>query len=421
MAYSFYVMAKDGRGLFPLLVSFALAGLISGCGPSSPPMMPTWTAREQSYTPETPSTNAYDYYAIAAKDAEEAAGEALLNRVYFDEKHRKELLEKIGKPVDDVVAATSKKCQFRYTSPPLFEAAPYQRGWLAIGRALKWKIEYACATGAYDQAITYSIAATKFGFDITGGGATDASLGFEIADDARRAIAPHLGKFGAGQLAVLADGLENALKNKPSLETTIENEHTRMLEGVQFVQDAYAKDNFDLLMDTMKESVRDGVQYLRDLKSQDAKKRPAYFEGFAREADEQTRYLKTIAQMPARTRATEPGPKLADVRPWKSFAKQLFSSVEPLLKISDDALARTRLEVLTCQILRQIKASGSAPKNLKDFPADLTMDPYTGQPFAYRVSGAIFDIYSVGEDGIDNLGDTDEGETYSSPDLKLER
>jgi hypothetical protein len=284
---------------------------------------------------------------------------------------------------------------------------------------LRWKIERACVTGAYDAAIEYAVAATKFGFDLTGGSATDASLGFEIADECRQAIAPFIPKFGAGQLEVLSDGLKNAMRGKPSLKQTIENEHLRMLEGVQYVQDAYANERFDDLMSKMQEDVRDGVAFLKELKLQDAKKRPAYFEGFAREADEQERWLLSIADLPALARKTEPPAKLAEYRPWKSFARQFFTAAEPLFEIQDNTIARTRLAILTCELLRQVKTSQSTPPDLSKFDKDLTLDPYTGRTFAYRSTGPIFEVYSLGEDGIDNAGDTDEN--FTSPDLTLER
>jgi hypothetical protein len=216
----------------------------------------------------------------------------------------------------------------------------------------------------------------------------------------------------------LAEGLTNAVQGKPSLKVTIEHEHTRMLQGVQYIQDAYANDRFDEILKNMKEDVRDGIAFLRDLKGQDAKKRPGYFEGFAKEAHEEARWLTSVADLPATQRKTEAPPNLAQVRPWKSFAKQLFSATEPLLKIQDSTMARTRLAILTCEILRQVKSAQTAPKDLSAFPKELTLDPYTGRNFAYRASGPIFDVYSLGLDGIDNAGDTDE--SFFAPDLRLE-
>lgn len=382
-------------------------------------MMPNWSVREQPYTPAEGSSNAYDAYALLARNVEENVPGPLLNRVYFDPKKRTELLGKVERHVSLLVSATRKKCEFRYYSVPMFSAPPYQRGWRVLGRALRWKIERACLTGAYDQAIEYAVAATKFGFDLTGGSATDASLGFEIADECRQAIAPFIPKFGAAQLEVLSDGLKNALRGKPSLKVTIEHEHLRMLEGVQYVQDAYSKERFADLMSNMGEDVRDGVAFLKEVKLQDAKKRPAYFEGFANEAEEQKRWLLAIADLPSVQRKTEPGPRLSEFRPWKSFSRQFFTAAEPLFEIQDNTVARTRLAILTCDLLKGVKTSQTTPPDLTKFDKDLTLDPYTGRTFAYRSTGPIFEVYSLGEDGIDNAGDTDEN--FTAPDLTLER
>lgn len=409
-------MAKDGLALVTVFV-FGI-GLIAGCSPGPSPVMPTWSGKDQPYTPQEGSSNAYDSYALIARNVEESIPAPLLNRVFFDPDHENEALAKVDKQLKMLVSATRKKCEFRYVSLPMFTAPSYQRGWRLLGRAMKWKIERACVVGSFDEAIDYEVAATKFGFDLTGGSATDASLGFEIADESRRAIAPFIAKFGAGQLGVLAEGLTNALEGKPSLKVTIEHEHTRMLQGVQYVQDAYANDRFDDLMKKMKEDVRDGVAFLRDLKGQDAKKRPAYFDSFAKEADEETRWLSSVADLPATQRNTEAPPRLAKDRPWKSFAKQFFTAAEPLLKIQDSTVARTRLAILSCSLLKMVKSEQGAPKDLSGFPANLTLDPYTGRSFAYRASGPIFDVYSLGADGIDNAGDTDEN--FTAPDLRLE-
>ncbi len=93
-------------------------------------------------------------------------------------------------------------------------------------------------------------------------------------------------------------------------------------------------------------------------------------------------------------------------------------AAEPLLKIQDSTVARTRLAILTCEILKDVKTNQAAPKDLSGFSKDLSLDPYTGRNFAYRSSGPIFEVYSLGADGIDNAGDTDE--SFFAPDLRLE-
>jgi hypothetical protein len=79
----------------------------------------------------------------------------MLNRVFFDPELERKALEKVERPLQSLISATRKKCEFRFAPVPVFTAPPYQRGWRLLGRALKWKIERACVTGAYDQAIDY--------------------------------------------------------------------------------------------------------------------------------------------------------------------------------------------------------------------------------------------------------------------------
>ncbi|HTQ09216.1 MAG TPA: hypothetical protein VMI31_04015 [Fimbriimonadaceae bacterium] len=399
-------------------VAFAALAGIHGCGPGAPPATSIWVAKDSDFTPEAGSSNAFDSYVLIAKNVETNVPTPLLRRVYFDPDHEKTVLGLLDQPLAQLVEATKKKCDFHYVPPPMFAAPPYQQGWRLLGRGLQWRIQKACAAGDYDTAIADDVAATKFGFDLTGGSALDASLGLNIADDARKAIAPFLAKMGAQQLEVLAAGLTDALDGKPPLTTTIDHEHERMLQGIQYIQDAYFQNRFDDLMKNMREDVRDGVTYLRDLKSRDASARPAYFAGFVAEADEEARWLTSIASMPEVARRNDPPPPLAKQRPWKSFAMELFTAAAPLLEIDDATIARTRLSILTCEILKSIKTSQIAPKDLSGFPKEITTDPYTGRSFAYRAASSIFDVYSLGADGIDNAGDTDE--TCSTPDLRLE-
>ena len=78
-----------------------------------------------------------------------------------------------------------------------------------------------------------------------------------------------------------------------------------------------------------------------------------------------------------------------------------------------------RLLIAEAWVLGQVKSTGAAPKDLSRLPQELTTDPYSGAPFPYAADGADYHLYSVGADLKDDGGDTDE--TYSQPDLKLEK
>ncbi|MEQ1935408.1 MAG: hypothetical protein ABL962_16235, partial [Fimbriimonadaceae bacterium] len=69
------------------------------------------------------------------------------------------------------------------------------------------------------------------------------------------------------------------------------------------------------------------------------------------------------------------------------------------------------------RLLRTAKLQQKLPRDISKF-GDCSVDPYTGQLFAYRCDGSEFKIYSAGLNGIDDGGRTDESAT--NPDLCLE-
>ncbi|MBI3721527.1 MAG: hypothetical protein HY248_03155, partial [Fimbriimonas ginsengisoli] len=141
-------------------------------------------------------------------------------------------------------------------------------------------------------------------------------------------------------------------------------------------------------------------------------------EGLAHEAETEASWLGTACLQPAIKR--EGGsPPVGGRQPWRKFAKQLFGTGRPLLAVNDATLARSRLLILTCRALAQVKRTGAAPRDLSEIPTRLRQDPYTGRPFAYRADGPDFVLYSVGADFKDDGGETDE--SFTAPDLALER
>lgn len=390
------------------------AVLLAGCSGSPPPSYPQWSKRAQTLRGVNPVSPAFAAFTHAGVEAE-TDGAKYVDRVVFTPDQRRALQSAILPAVNEVRRQTGKAVDFQFKPRDPFEPAPYQKGWRLIGRSLVWDIQ---ASGDnLDKAIVGTVQATSFGFGLTGGGATDASLGLTVADEARKAIVGRLDEMSAVQLDRLASSMEKVLSLKPTLQGTIENEHQQMLAAVQAVQDAYERDRYDDLKSKLGPDVRDAVQYLQDMHSDDARKRPSYFEKFAAEADAEADWLSKACLQPAVKRQPPEEPKTD--RPWRKFAKQFFSTCRPLLAMNDATLARTRLLILNCRILALIKRSGSAPAELGQFSARLRQDPYSGLPFVYRADGSDYYLYSVGADFKDDGGQTDE--TYTTPDLTLER
>lgn len=401
-----------------LILSCGIAVFLCGCNHAAPPEFPNWLSHVQPRTIMVDPNNAYLGYVAAADEAERTGGK-YLDKVSFTPGQKEMAMKLTEGALQKLVAASSKKCDFAFSPVGPFDAAPHQKGWRIIGRDLVWKIENAIFAEDYSQAVQYANVATKFGFDLTGGGATDASLGLAIVDEARKAVAPALSRMGAGQLGQLAEGTKRALETAPPMKVVIDNEKQNMLEAVQFVQDSYRSRNFDDIEKNLGSDIHNAVQYLKDIERKDSTKRPEYFQSLSSEAEGEISWMQSIADLPVAQRDKFPEPKYKGERPWRKFSRSFFYTLRPLILIHDEALARTRLLILEASVLQQVKAGQQAPKDLSAFPDPMRIDPYSGQPFVYRTDGNDYRVYSVGTDLRDDGGDTD-WDTFSTPDLRLE-
>lgn len=390
---------------------------VAGCSQPSTPAYTNWAPPSKAFAPSESSSNAFDGYVIAARKAEDATA-AINNRVFFTAGQQARVIKACAPALALVRRSAAKGCDFQFASQKPFELAPNHIGWRMIRNSLAWQIKNTVAKGDYDTAVSLTVLATKVGLDLSGGSAKDADLGLQMVDDARRELVPHLPDLSANQLSTLTAGLKKALSAQPDFSQIVDNERSNMMQAVQFVQDCYRADDYSPLKTKIGNEVRDAIDYLKQVKRDDIQKRPAYFEGFAAEAAAVCESTRKLAALPVMKREAEPGPKLATERPWRRFATQFFGALTPVMRKWDATLARTRLLILTSEIYRQIKVAKQAPKTLGGFSRELTIDPYTGQPFKYRANGAEFYLYSTGANFLDDQGVTDS--TFATPDLTLE-
>jgi hypothetical protein len=400
---------------FRTIVSAGLCLLLLGCSHGPPPEYPVWLARRLPSPPSPGSANGFDSYATAAIDVENGAGK-YLDRVFFTPKQREIVAALAAKGLALVEQGVHKRCDFQFEPAGPFEAPPYLRGWRLLGNALVWRIRDAVAVADYSKAIKTAITATKFGFDICGGGAAQLSLGLSIADGARKAISPAIGRMQTMQLAALAEGLENALHGKPPLAAAIRNEGLNMMAAVQYIQDAYRIGDYAELEKNLGFDTHSEIDYLKEL-PRDGAERVAYFRGFAADADDEVAWLTSQAaccaadRKPAKTKTPEK-------RPWWRFAHHFFFTMRPLITCDDMTVDRTSLLIIEATIQRIVRSGRPAPPSLGEFPTWLTTDRFSGKAFIYRSDGQDFDVYSVGQDLRDDDGETDE--SFTTPDLRSE-
>jgi len=72
---------------------------------------------------------------------------------------------------------------------------------------------------------------------------------------------------------------------------------------------------------------------------------------------------------------------------------------------------------MTARIYAYIAEHGESPKDLSAFATTALMDPYTGRNLNYEYQGRGFLLYSSGENGVHDQGETDADRT--TPDMFL--
>jgi hypothetical protein len=388
---------------------------LAGCAPPPPPPFQTWVELGTPYRPQVRSNNAFDGYALAAERAEQLCPESL-DRVFFTPGMESRILNRLGATLRALEEASQKSCQFEFRPIRPFEAPAFQRGWRLLGRALCWRIRDAIAIRNYDAAIRIAGVAMRFGFHLTGGGASDASLGFAIVNDARQTLCPALVDLSPDQLERLSSQTVRALRERPPLSRTLQHERLNMLAAVQYVQDAHRMGDYSELNQKLGPLAQPVIRQLQQLADKGADERIRYFRGFAAEADDEVAWVAKQAVRLAWQRSPAPEPE--GERPWRRLAQSFFGTASHLPALSDRCVAQTRLLALHAMAIAAIKRTGNAPSSITSLAEDLVRDPYSGRPFVYAADRSDFRLYSVGEDGQDNGGESDE--SHLRPDVTLE-
>jgi hypothetical protein len=412
--YALFIQVKK---LF-LLNTIILSVLLIGCNKNHSDYYPQWHNPKSQYNPTLNSSNAFDAYAIASSTAE-ARVTRHLNRVNFTPGIQKRILDQLSEPLQAIHLAYNHTCQFTVDSQAAFMAPRFQKGWRMLGLTLVWSMEQAIRSSDTDKLIRDFLVATKFGFDIAKGSASDVSLGLSIVDHARVTLLPCMHVFSPKQLHQLSSELTKILNEHVKIDSALYNEQDRMMAGVQFVQDCYKKRDFDLLVSKLGPSILPAIKHVKQkILKKDGEIRIRYFEGFAQEGKNEITRLINDSKKPAKARV-EPIALERKQRPWHRFAKHFFSTAPMILTLYDRAIAKTRLIALESLLQEQIHTNKKTPTDLSELPVELITDPYSGQLFVYRSEGTDYKIYSIGENLRDDGGQSDE--RGLNPDLMLEK
>jgi hypothetical protein len=186
-----------------------------------------------------------------------------------------------------------------------------------------------------------------------------------------------------------------------------------MLLGVQFVQDCRREGDYDGLVKRLGRESRQAAAYLKNLGE---KERPGYFDTLDAAVESYAEHAQSEAGKPRNERQDWSVPDGFNL--YSRFFNAFCGTVGPMMDMADSCLAKTRLLAVSAWASARSKSSGQAPANLKPLGPQVSLDPYSGGPLVYHAAGPDFRVYSVGENGRDDGGDSDE--TGDGPDLVLE-
>ncbi len=385
-----------------------LAG--AGCRREREAALRTWAKPSPAPAPSP----AFAELVAIGREAE-AGAPGLLGRTQFFPGHRKTAGRVCGPLLARLARAQAGPLAFAYAPVGIDLGGPGRRGWRLLGREASWEIGDALAAGDAARAIGRYGVATRLGFDLTGGGAADASLGLAIADEARRGVVPGLARMDAGSLDALADAAEGALLRRPPLAGMVANEAANRRLLLQRLQDAWAAGRLVEEARAYGPAVADDAGRLASGSRREA---AAYFAGVGEEIEGMERELAKDTTLAAPNRTWEPGKAPPRGR---ALRRAVTLGIEPILKMNDATLARTRLLVAECRLRARAKRGLALPRSLGEIAggAGELEDPFSGYGLVYRRDGKEWAVYSVGADGKDDGGESDA--SGLAPDLRLER
>ena len=300
---------------------------------------------------------------------------------------------------------------------------PARAGWAKLGRALAWTVADAVKAGDWERAARWTKVGLVFGYDLTGGSSLDAATGLAVADGVRTELAKGVPAMSAPALESVSKSAREALLRLPSVENTVKADYDNELAALESLQTAYRNrksSGLDKVSDQVYKDGKDAVAYLNRMGEDE---RPKYFEGLHNEivqtmAFRRTTLLKTDgAHLGEALKGRNDDLAKVNYRPWRQLLPHYFGSFEVYLPQRELSIARTRILVLTCLAQAEVKSKGKAPELYHQIAGDVTIDPYSGRPFGYAHAGTDFNVYSVGVDGRDDGGDSDN--SGMRPDLRL--
>lgn len=399
--------------------------VIAGCGKPAPTSYTKWSSPDTSS--QVNDNDASRKLMSAGMTVEQQArlsvkidskgrpSAPLTTRTNFFPKQKAEARKIIGNSRAAALSAALSLKSLNYVPTGLAQPPAYLSGLRLIGSSIIWDIEEAIHNHDYDNAIVACGSATLLGNSLMSGGAYESSLGAAMINQARQKMVPILGALSAVQLGKLGSAVQKASVNRPPITVAIGNERENMLAGLQQAQDFFEAKKFSQLQERIGSSAKDTVDMLKSMQN-DPERARALFDWIGSDINARAEWHLKMVQNP---RTAGLGPKVDEKKANLMLYRYFGSSIENLVPLLKMTYCRTQLFILECYLKQKMKMQRPLPTNLSAFSKSATIDPFTGDSFYYKAGSMTYVLYSAGEDGVDNLGDTDS--SFRRPDVLLEK
>jgi hypothetical protein len=282
-----------------------------------------------------------------------------------------------------------------------------------LGRIFAWRIAAANEAGQYRDASLLAIDGLKFAADLRGGDAIDVDLGCSISDEIRVAALPGINRMTVSQIWNQVVGLKSVLERTPALEIAARNESLNQAVSIGRLAKFVKDEEWSSVEAVFGADGAAVAKYLRENRANG--KTTAYFVELERERVSRAEEEIKNATQPTRDRTRA---DRNEKRVWRRAAAHYLGSWRPMLARHDRTLARTRLWIINLMLERARLLDQDPPATVEKFSESVRLDPFSGESLGYIFDGRFSRVYSIGEDLVDNGGETDQAGLV--PDLTLE-
>ncbi|MDX2065460.1 MAG: hypothetical protein SFX74_06935 [Fimbriimonadaceae bacterium] len=398
---------RPRRALWIVAVGFGL--IFCGCRPGAEPPLPTFASVPEPYQPMPDSGNALDGYLFAGR---QMMAHPDVQERKFTPQHE----SRIAKDASEAIAQVRRAGQspMRWVMPSRGpEAEPVRAGWRLLGRAIAFRIKLRLADGDMRGAIDDLLTGTRFGMDLTLGPAMETDLGAIIADECRAAFTPAIARLDRSERRRVIAGLRETLTRSANRTEAFAREGENQRLWIAWLRDRQLKRDWEPVKAMFYPDGDNVARYL-DARKPDPRKVNPFFTGLADEQLQLEAFWKRHGGADERVPEL---PKFEPKRVWRAPALHFLSTFVPMHQRYGIAAARLRILALTLG-MQDRPDRGRGLTSTAPFSDDLARDPFSGRDLMITQTPSGARIYSVGVNGVDDGGETDEAGL--SPDLSLE-